>query len=222
MHCHKTGLGALCAHPKPRLRAHCAYSAHFVGAAARTGSRSRACHAHSQRRSRACWACTCRDTPRQPAPRSRPHFEVATSRQPESCRDIKSMSRHRGSQKHVVTSNRCHDTTQNTPGRNLKTGSRHQTSCRQSTQVATFISCRDLMLTRPGCDLKSCRDLESFSLGHHMNFMYLGSFSLNLSQVATPKGCRDTNSSSPVFALHQNFLFFLKTSSSFPATPRMQ
>ena len=54
----------------------------------------RACRARSQRRSRACWACTCRDTPRQPAPRSRPHFDVATSRQPESCRDIKSMSRH--------------------------------------------------------------------------------------------------------------------------------
>ena len=27
-------------------------------------------------------------------PRSRPHFDVATSRQPKSCRDIKSMSRH--------------------------------------------------------------------------------------------------------------------------------
>ena len=32
--------------------------------------------------------------PRQPTPRSRPHFDVATSRQPESCRDIKLMSRH--------------------------------------------------------------------------------------------------------------------------------
>ena len=132
------------------------------------------CCSHSKqvaRMSRACWACTCHDTPRQPIPRSRPHFDVATSRQPESCRDIKSMSRHRGSQKHVATSSRCRDATQNTPGRDLKTGSRHQTSCRQSTQVATSISCRDLTLTRPGRDLKSCRDLKSFSLGHHMNFM---------------------------------------------------
>ena len=94
MHCHKTGLGALCAHPEPRSRAHCARSAHVVGAAARTIGLSRACRAYSQRRSCACWACTCRDTPMQPAPKSRPHFDVTTSRQPESCRDIKSMSRH--------------------------------------------------------------------------------------------------------------------------------
>ena len=94
MHCHKTGLGAQCAHPEPRSRAHCVRSAHVVGAAARTASLSRACRAHSQRRSRACWACSCRNTPRQPAPRSRPHFDVVTSRQPETCRDIKSMSQH--------------------------------------------------------------------------------------------------------------------------------
>ena len=122
---------------------------------ARTASLSRACRARSQRRSRACWACTCRDTPRQPAPRSRPHFDVAISRQPESCRDIKSMSH----------------TTQNAPSRDLKTGSRHQTFCRQSTQVATSISCRDLTLTKPGRDLNSCLDLKLFSPGHNMNFM---------------------------------------------------
>ena len=109
MQCIKTGLGALCAHPEPRSHAHCAYSAHFVGAAARTASRSRACRAHSQRRSRTCWACTCRDMPRQPTPRSRPHFDVATSRQPESCCDSKSASRPQGSQNHVATSNCCHD-----------------------------------------------------------------------------------------------------------------
>ena len=79
--------------------------------------------------------------------------------------DLTSMSRHQGSQNQVATSNRCRDTTQNAPGRDLKTGSRHQTSCRQSTQVATSISCRDLMLTRPG------RDLKLFSLCHNMNFM---------------------------------------------------
>ena len=89
---------------------------------------------------------------------------------PPSC-DLTSMSRHQGSQNHVATSNRCRDTTQNALGRDLKTGSRHQTSCCQSTQVATSISCRDLTLTRPGRDLKSCRDLKFFSPGHNMNFM---------------------------------------------------
>ena len=128
-----------------------AHSAHVVGAAARTASRSRTCR-----------ACTCRNTPRQPAPRSRPHFDVTTSRQPESCRNIKSMLRHRGSQKHVATSNRCHDTTQNTPGRDTKPPIANSPMSR--------ISCRDLTLTRPGHDLKSCHDLESFSPGYHMNF----------------------------------------------------
>ena len=77
-------------------------------------------------------------------------------------RNLTSMSRHQGSQNHVATSNRCRDTTQNTLGRDLKTGSRHQTSYRQSTQVATSISCRDLTMTKPGRDLKSCRDLNFF------------------------------------------------------------
>ena len=86
-------------------------------------------------------------------------------------RDLTLMSRHQGSQNHVATSNRCRDTTQNAPGCDLKTGSQHQTSCRQSTQVATSISCRDLTLTRPGRDLKSCRDLKLFSPCHNMNFM---------------------------------------------------
>ena len=126
-----------------------AHTAHVVPMSWALLRAQQACRAHSQRRSRACWGCTCRDTPRQPAPRSRPHFDVATSRQPESCRD----------------------TTQNAPGRDLKTGSRHQTSCRQSTQVATSISCRDFTLTGPGRDLKSCRDLKLFSPGHNMNFM---------------------------------------------------
>ena len=80
----------------PRTQVACTLRAQCPcrGVVARTASLSRACRARSQRRSRACWACTCRDTPRQPAPRSRSHFDVATSRQPESCRDIKSMSRH--------------------------------------------------------------------------------------------------------------------------------
>ena len=86
-------------------------------------------------------------------------------------RDLTSMSRHQGNQNHVATSNRCRDTTQKALGRDLKTGSRHQTSCRQSTQVATSISCHDLTLTRPGRDLKSCRDLKLFSPSHNMNFM---------------------------------------------------
>ena len=35
VHSHKTGLGAQCAHLEPRLRAHCARSAHVVGVVAR-------------------------------------------------------------------------------------------------------------------------------------------------------------------------------------------
>ena len=68
MHCLKTRLYAQCAHPETRSRANCARSAQVVGAAERTADQSRACHAHSQRRSRACWACTGRDTPKQPDP----------------------------------------------------------------------------------------------------------------------------------------------------------
>ena len=68
-----------------------------------------ACRARSQRRSRACWVCTCRDTPRQPAPQD------STSLR---CRDIKAariMSRHHigvvtpPRPLHVATSNRCRD-----------------------------------------------------------------------------------------------------------------
>ena len=53
---------AHCAHPKPRLR-----TVPMSWALLRAQP---ACRARSQRKSRACWACTCRDTPRQPAPRS--------------------------------------------------------------------------------------------------------------------------------------------------------
>ena len=103
VHYHKTGLGAQCAHPEPRSRAHCARSAQVVGAAARTADRLPACRAHSQRMSCACWACAGRDTPRQPTPG----------------RYLTSMSRHQGSHNHAATSNRCRDTTQSTPGRDF-------------------------------------------------------------------------------------------------------
>ena len=102
-----------CAHPEPRSRAHCAHSAHVVGATARTASLSRACRSRSQRRSRACLACTCRDTPRQPAPKSQPHFDVATPRQPTSCRDILFMSRHQ------ACSAKTGQVATSLPGRNL-------------------------------------------------------------------------------------------------------
>ena len=76
--------------------------------------------------------------------RSRPQIDVATSlfsshrNVPVATqnldRDIKSRQ---GSQNHVATSNRCHDTTQATPGRDLKTGSRHRFSSPAPSQVAT-------------------------------------------------------------------------------------
>ena len=143
-------------------RAHCVRSAHVVGDVARTADRPHACRAHSQRMSRACWACTGRDTPRQPAP----------------CRDLTSMLRHQGNQNHVVTSNRCRDTTQASPSCDLlelhlcrdiasmsrppsqPPMSRHQSMSRlqfPTGQVTTSITCRDLLKTN------LCRDINFMS-----------------------------------------------------------
>ena len=94
----------------------------------------RPCRAHSQSRLRAqrvqvariapmSWAhvATSLPCPVQP-PRSRRHLDVATSRQPESCRDIISVSRHRLS---------C------------------QPQARSPPYVETSISCRDLLDDQP-------------------------------------------------------------------------
>ena len=62
VHYHKTGLCAQCAHLETRSRAHYAYSAQVVGAATCTTDWSRACQAHSQRRSRAQLAQVARST----------------------------------------------------------------------------------------------------------------------------------------------------------------
>ena len=107
-------------------------------------------------------------------------------------RDLTSMSRHQGSQNHVATSNRCRDTTQNTPGRNLKfhvatlsllpslkPGRDTRTRSRppgRPTYVATSFSCHDLVPAQheisrsrhqsPGRDLPRCypcRDLKMMS-----------------------------------------------------------
>ena len=106
MHCIKTGLGALYAHPEPRSRAHCARRSHVVGAAARTASLSRSCRDHSQRRSRAQRAQVARIVPRSWAHamtsfRCTVPGQVATSfpgrdfLEANPCRDIKLVSRHR-------------------------------------------------------------------------------------------------------------------------------
>ena len=167
--------------PKSRalLRAHCARSAQVVGAAARTASRLRACPAHSQHRSRACWACTCRDTPRQPAPRSRPHFDVATPRQPESCRDIKSVSRHHpdhSMSRHQIGVARSFllpspsQVATSRPGRNLpgdEPMSRHQFHVGTSFLPTMGFPGRDTKIQ--GRDLphsRSCRDIKSMSRHH--------------------------------------------------------
>ena len=93
--CTESKLGWVhCAHTQNPSRAHTARVVPRSWALLRAQQAGCAHVAHSQCRSRACWACTCRDTPRQPASRSRPHFDVATPRQPESCHDIKSVSRH--------------------------------------------------------------------------------------------------------------------------------
>ena len=113
---------------------------HTVCAVART----RPSRTHGVRMSCACLACTGRDTPRQPAPG----------------RDLTSMSRHQGNQNHVATSNRCCNTTQTTPGRDLKTGSRLRFSCPAPSQVVTSKPGRDpsWRLTYVATSA-SCRDL---------------------------------------------------------------
>ena len=192
MHCQKTGLGALGAHPEPRSCAHWACSAHVVGTAARTASTGRA---HAGR------------------------ALVAT--RPGSLppgRDLTSMSRHQGSQNHVatpprphhvVTSNRCRDTTQSTPCRDIKSVSRHRFSCpaqarsRHQDQVATFLEtnpCRDInFMSRPRfCPQKQTRPRRHF-LSRPLH-------------VATSKLGRDLvleiGSSHSSFCLAQIFFFF--------------
>ena len=118
------------------------------------------------------------------------HKTVHYTRKPALCRDLTSMSRHQGIQNHVATSNQCRDTTQASPGRNLKMGSRHRfsypvpslvaTSLFQVatswsfTYVATSFPCRDLPHCRP------CRDIKSMS---RLQFP--------TGQVATSVPCRD-------------------------------
>ena len=73
-------------------------------------------------------------------------------------RDLTSMSRHQGSQNHVATSNRCRDTTQTTPCRDIKSVSRHRFSCPVPKPG------RDVLF--PGRDLlklRLCRDIVSMS-----------------------------------------------------------
>ena len=101
-----------------------------------------------------------RDTQFQQA-RSRPQIDVATSlfcshrnaliATQNLGRDIKSQQ---GSQNHVATSNRCRDTTQATPGRDLKTGSRHRFSSPAPSQVATPNQVATLLETN------LCRDIN--------------------------------------------------------------
>ena len=83
-------------------------------------------------------------TPKFQQARSRPQIDVATSlcsshiNAPVATQNLgRDTKPQQGSQNHVATSNRCRDTTQATPGRDLKTGSRHRFSCPAPSQVAT-------------------------------------------------------------------------------------
>ena len=120
-----------------------------------------------------------RDTQFQQA-KSRPQIDVATSlfsshrNAPVATqnlgRDIKSQQ---GSQNHVATSNWYRDTTQATPGRDLKTGSRHRFSSPAPSQVATPNQVTTLL------EANLCRDI---------NFMSRHRFCPQWAfQVATPK-----------------------------------
>ena len=207
MHCIKTGLGAQCAHPEPRSRAHCARSAHVIGAAAHSKLVARMSRAQPAQVARMLGVHLSRH-----AQAACPL--VATSLR---CRDIKAtkiMSRHqidvttplrtlqvatskRGrdtkpppcSLNHVATSNRCRDTPQAYPGRDTKTWSRP--SCRLA-YVATSNSCRDTVSAHSGLSRSRhrnpCRDLPHCHPCRDMRRRFLLT---KVDQVATPLPGRD-------------------------------
>ena len=100
-------------------------------------------------------------------------------------RDLTLMSRPQGSQNHVATSNRCRDTSQTTPCRDITSVSRHRFSCPHrcpcrdikpglatAAHVATSYSCRDIKPTQPKqtrsrlhflVATSACRDLQTRS-----------------------------------------------------------
>ena len=113
MYCHKTGLGAQCAHPEPRSRTQCPCRGCCCAHSKLVAHMSRAQPAHVTRSGRGRMSrpsgqpsqvptsIPCRDLPSAPPkkPRSRPQ---------------KMGSRHQlpwGSQNHVATSNQCRDIT---------------------------------------------------------------------------------------------------------------
>ena len=153
---------------QPRSRAHCACSAQVVGAVAGTTSRSCA-HARVVARAAAPASIATqslgRDTQFQQA-RSRPQIDVATSlwsshrnapvatqtttRQPEPCLYIKSVSRHHSGHSRSRPRNGVATPfllPSPKPGRNTKTRSR---PFWRLTYVATSISCRDLVSAHSG------------------------------------------------------------------------
>ena len=92
-------------------------------------------------------------------PMSRPHFDVAISRQPESCRDIKSVSRHHSGvprsrpQNGVATPFLLPSPK---PGRTLCRDINFMSRPHwRQTYVATSTSCRDLLHCCPFRDIKS-------------------------------------------------------------------
>ena len=125
-----------------------------------------------------------RDTQFQQA-RSRPQIDVATNlfsshrntlvATQNLGRDIKSQQ---GSKNHVAASNRCHDTTQATPGRDLKTGSRHRFSNPAPSQVATPNQVTTLLETN------LCRDIN-FMSRHRFNPQWAFQVATPTIQVAT-------------------------------------
>ena len=122
-----------------------------------------------------------------------PKIQVATSPNATHVATSKMMSRPQTQQNQVVTSkpgrNQPLFSSHNTLVVTQKPWSRRQTSYRQSSQVATSISGRDLKLTRPGRDLKvMSRPQIVFPRSQHEYSCHdPGPFSHNLSQVATPK-----------------------------------
>ena len=236
MHCHKTGLGAQCAHPEPRSRAQCPCHGRCCAHSklvARMSRRQPAQVAHSVCAGRAHSAQVvgaCRDLMDDQA-RSRRQSHVAISvllHQNSPGRDLKNgvaTPLPWGSQNHVATSNRCRDITQANPGHDTKTRSRPSW---RLTYVATSISCRDLVSAHSGIS-RSRRPTPGRDLPHCYPCRDLKSAQPNLCYVATPffpvaTFLADTHvaTSSRPSQLPTPLFFFLQNPPiAFPATPHV-
>ena len=143
----------------------CALRAHGVRSRAHTPN-SRAQRVHVVRMLGVHWSRHAQVA----CPRSRPHFDIATSRKPESCRNIESMSRHHSDyfrsrpQNGVATSFLLPSSK---PGRDIKTRSRPQNGVATSFLLPSSKPGHDIKTrSRPLLETNLCRDISFMSRPH--------------------------------------------------------